>query len=224
MPALPAVPKVIRVSYKFAIGEDLGAICREFYQYTGSAATATELATAASGLSADYAENLAPLATPDRVLELVTITDLSSSTAPEGEFATSVPGTRGGVALPASAAVLASQKVLRRYRGGHPRTYWPFGSDGDMADAQTWTAGFVTAAHNALNTYYIGLAATMPSVLGTVTNCNVSYYEGFTVHTGTTGRARNVSTPRGTPIVDLVVDFVIQAGIAQIRKRLLGLA
>ena len=47
---------------------------------------------------------------------------------------------------------------------------------------------------------------------------NVSYYEGFTVHMGTTGRARNVSTPRSSPIVDAVLGFIIQEGIATIRQ------
>jgi len=58
----------------------------------------------------------------------------------------------------------------------------------------------------------------------TLAEVNVSYYAGFTLHTGTTGRVRNVPTPRAVPLVDPVTSQITRAGIGQVRRRLLHLA
>jgi len=224
MPALPSVPKVLRITYKFTIGEDNGALCRTFYQYTGPGATSVELNALATAIATSANTYLIPLMTVDRVLTEIGITDLTNPTAPVGEAIVTHAGSRVGGTLPASTAALESSEILRRYRGGHPRVYWPFGSDDDLADSQTWTSGFVTAVLTALNAHQADWFGSAPVDLGSVNRVNVSYYQGFTVHTGVTGRARNVSTPRVTPIVDAVVAEVVRQGIAQIRRRLLGLA
>jgi hypothetical protein len=225
VPALPNVPKVLRISYKFTIGADNGALCRTFYQYTGPGATAVELNALATAIATSANTYLIPLMTADRSLIEINITDLTNPTAPVGDAGVSHVGTRVGGTLPASTAVLESSEILRRYRGGHPRVYWPFGSDDDLATSQTWTSGFVTAVLTALNNHQADWFGSAPVDLGSVNRVNVSYYKGFTVHTGVTGRARNVSTvnPLG-PVVDAVVSEVVRQGMAQIRRRLLGLA
>jgi hypothetical protein len=49
---------------------------------------------------------------------------------------------------------------------------------------------------------------------------NVSYYNGFTVVTNpTTGRARNVPTLRGTPVVDTVTGIVARVQVGSQRRR-----
>jgi hypothetical protein len=224
VPPLPSVPRTLKITYKWSIGEDLGAMCREFYQYTGTGPDNTDCLTVAGNIFGSYTANLAELATPDRILTEVSVVDLSSPIGGFGITSGSSPGTRSGTKLPASACVLESQIIHRRYRGGHSRTYWPFGAEDDMLDAQTWEPELLTAVATQLATHLATWQGSNPPSVGPVSNVNVSYYEGFTVHTGTTGRARNVSTPRGTPLVDVVVDTIIRAGIAQVRKRLLGLA
>jgi len=224
VPALPPVPKVIKVEYGFTIGEDLGALCREFFSYTGAGASGTDLATLCENIGVSFATNLAPLMTADRILETVTITDLTSDTAPQAFALIDTPGTNDDTKLPASAALLQSFEIDRRYRGGHPRTYWPFGGEADMQDAQTWTTVFIGTCGDALAAHFAEWSADLVPGITTVTPVNVSYYEGFTVHTGTTGRARNVSTPRVTPVVDGITGYITRTGIAQIRRRLLHLA
>jgi hypothetical protein len=225
VPALPNVPKVLRISYKFTIGEDNGALCRTFYQYTGGGATAVELNALATAIATSANTYLIPLMSSDRVLVAIEIVDLTNPSAPVGEAIVSHAGSRVGGILPASTAALESSEILRRYRGGHPRVYWPFGTQDDLADAQTWVAGSVTAFLNGLNSHQADWFGSAPVDLGSVNRVNVSYYKGFMVHTGVTGRARNVSTvnPLG-PIVDAVVGEVVRVGVAQIRRRLLGLA
>lgn len=224
MPALPAVSKVIRVEYGFTIGEDLGALCREFFQYTGAGASGTDLATLCGNIGASFADQLAADMTADRILETVTITDLTSDTAPQAFAVVDVPGTNADTKLPASAAVLQSFEIDRRYRGGHPRTYWPFGGEADMQDAQTWTTDFVSVVGTDLAAHFAEWSADLVPGITTVAPVNVSYYAGFTVHEGTTGRARNVSTPRPVPVVDAITSYITRVGIAQIRRRLLHLA
>ncbi len=225
MPALPSVPQTLRIQYKWQIDEDLGAVCREFFRYTGAGASAADLVTLANSICASYVVNIQDLFHVSRSLLSVTITDLSSPTSPEG-ISTDVAlvGTRAGTKLPASSSVLQSQEILRRYRGGHPRTYWPMGVEADLQDSQTWTVAFVNAVHAGLVNHFNDWSTDLVPGITSVENVNVSYYEGFTVHTGTTGRARNVSTPRLSPVVDVVVSSIVREGIAQIRRRLLGLA
>jgi hypothetical protein len=224
MPALPSVAKVLKVQYDWTISEDLGARSRQFFQYTGAGASEADMNTLASTIFSSYVTNLAPMAHPTRVLTSVEIMDLSSPTAPVGVSFDGGVGTRTGGDLPASAALLESGEIDRRYRGGHPRTYWPFGTDTDLQDAQTWTAAFLTAVTAALTAHFTDWSTDLVPGITTVAPVNVSYYEGFTVHTGTTGRARNVSTPRLAPVVDAVIEYIIRLGIAQVRRRLLKLA
>lgn len=224
MPALPSVSKVLDISYNFDYSEDPMAKCRQFFQYTGGPATSADLATLASSIQSSYGTNLKSLAHQNVSLTSVTITDLSSPTAARGEWSGSIVGTKTGHSLPASAATLQSLHISRRYRGGHPRTYWPFGESEDLTDDQKWQSSYVTGVTTALTDHFNDWSTDLPPSVSTVSPVNVSYYNGFTVHDGTTGRARNVSTPRSSPIVDAIIGFAVQQGLAQVRKRLLRLA
>jgi hypothetical protein len=225
MPALPSVPGVMRFDYLWAYGEDLVARTRYFINYTGTAPTNTELNTLADAVMTDAVTNLKGLYGVDTTLEGVEITDLSSSTAATGVSSHAViTGNRSGAVLPADIALLESLQVHRRFRGGHARIYWPFGTQTDMVDPQTWTGAFTAAATTDIANHLGVVIAANWSGGTMVGRVNVSYYEGFTVVTGSTGRARNVSTPRVSPIVDVIISHIVRVGIATIRKRLLGLA
>jgi len=224
VPALPPAPKVLRIQYKFNIAEDLGALCRLFYQYTGAGATAGELATLCTAIGVSFTTYGIPLMTTDRGLESVGITDLSSPTAPAADVNINSTGTRAGDFLPASTCIVESGEIVRRYRGGHPRVYWPFGAFADLHDAQTWDSGFVTEVTTALAAHQADWFGSAPVDLGAVNRVNVSYYAGFTPHIGVTGRYRNVPTPRLAPVIDTIVSELVREGVGQIRRRLLHLA
>lgn len=224
MPALPNVPNVIRNVLKFTTGEDLKAAIRFFLAYTGSAPTNAELATFAAGIGTAFAAQLLGLGSDSTGLQTVTSTDLTSSTSGEGAASPEVVCTRGATINTSDACLLEGLHVNRRYRGGHPRIYWPFGVQGDLQDGQTWTSDFLSECITALDDFYSAVLALTWSG-GSITNrVNVSYYSGFTVHDGITGRARNVSTPRGSAIVDIVPESFVRTGIASQRRRLLRLA
>jgi hypothetical protein len=224
MPALPDVPENVRVDLYYTIGEDLAAKNRFFLFYVGSAPTVAQLNTYAADISATWGADIAPSCTGDRKLTKVVVTDLTSSTAAVGEWVGSIAGTDLGQELPASMCVLSSLVIARRYRGGHPRIYWPMGAQPDMQDSQTWKSSSVTTFTTAINNFMMNVKAFVwPGGVSLDLN-NVSYYEGFTVHTGTTGRARNVSTVRLAPVTDVVLSLDVRLGIASQRKRLLRLA
>lgn len=221
MPALPNAPKVIRIEFFMNVGLDTTAKCRRFHQYTGNAPTNGDLNGLASAVATFWGANIAPLMSVDSELKEIIITDLTSPTAAQGSNPSVIPGTRAGEPPSADACVLASQQIARRFRGGHPRTYWPLGTVNDLLNAQEWTTAFVTACQNGLDTLTTGTDNSVWAGGGVLSPCAVSYYDGFTVHTGTTGRARNVSTVRLAPVIDAVLDEVVRQFIASQRKRLL---
>jgi hypothetical protein len=117
-------------------------------------------------------------------------------------------------------AVLVNYLISRRYRGGKPRAYLPWGDAGQLTSRQSWSGTFVTAVDSAFSTFYaavIGLSAGSTTITDHV---NVSYYDGFTVVTDpVTHRARNVPTLRGTPIVDVILSFAANPRPGSQRRR-----
>lgn len=224
MPPLPDVSQVLKLEYDFSIWEDLFARCRQFWIYDGANPTDAQLNTFAATVFASVNTHLCPLAGTHVTFTRLGVIDLTSSTAAIGEATGSHPGTRGTTVLTADVCALQSLHVARRYRGGHPRTYWPFGITTDLFDQQTWQDTFVTAAESGLASHETAIFGAGWSGATILQQVNVSYYAGFTVHTGTTGRARNVSTPRATALIDPVTSTQVRKGIAVQRNRLLHLA
>jgi len=224
MPALPDVPAVLRIDMHFIMSNDDFAKCRFFLKYAGSPPTNTELDTLATLVRTEFTTNLAGLVSVDTSLNRVDITDLSSPTSAVGSDTFNVPGTLAGNVTPSSVCVLESLTISRRYRGGHPRIYWPFGNSTKLTDEQRWDLTFIGVVTTDLHNFYAGIEAGVWSGGISLQQVNVSYYQGFTTHTGTTGRVRNVSTPRTTPVVDVVSGDIVRDGIASQRKRLLRLA
>lgn len=225
MPPLPDVPKVVRVDLTFVIGEDLGAKVRFFKRYAGVAPSAGDLVEFAADIRELWTSSGLKAHTCDTdFLHSVECTDLSSPTSAYGIDTTSVQGTESDSALPASACLVVSHKVGRRFRGGHARNYWHIGAYNDLADPQKFNPGFVTALQTDMDAFYGGINSEGWTSAGTIDSVAVSYYEGFTVFTGTTGRARNISTVRVTPVIDTVLSHTVRAGVGSQRGRLLHLA
>jgi hypothetical protein len=221
MPALPSVPKVLQVVFKHTYGGDTDALCIIYEQYTGTAPTDAELSTFATACGAAWDANMAAYASSAAVsLEQVTVTDLSSPTSAKAEVAAVFPGTGGGAALPADTCFVTAYEIARRYRGGHPRSYWPLGTETEVLSPQTWTAAAVTAMTATFVGMQAAIAAAGWSGAGTISQVNVSYYDGFTVVTSpTTGRARNVPKLRPTPVVDPIVSVVGRQTFGTQRRR-----
>jgi hypothetical protein len=112
------------------------------FEYSGTAPSNAVCTTIASNIGTAWGTNMAPECPSPTTLQVVTVTDLTSTTSGEGEALLSHAGTRGDDSIPANAAVLISYPSTLRYKGGHPRTYLYVLGNADLSGATNWsTAG-----------------------------------------------------------------------------------
>jgi len=221
MPALPAVPKTLKVAAIWSDGINTDIVTRWYMQYTGSAPSSTQLNSMCGAMADDIATHFDYATVDALTLGRVHAIDLTSATAAEGDDLGARVGTNTSAPNPIDVAQVISYEIARRYRGGHPRGYWPFGSSDALSNPQRWEATYLASVQTNIEALFVALAGEVWSGGGTLQHVNVSYFHGFTVVTDPiTGRARNVPTVRGTPLVDAVTAYVARAHIGTQRRRL----
>jgi hypothetical protein len=213
MPALPPVPQVLKIQTIMSQGGTLVAFVHDFLRYTGSAPSNNDLNNVAGAISTAWLNAWAPLAPITYSITNVNVTDLTSATAAHGTNAISHLGTRAGNQLTASTSMLVNQKIARRYRGGKPRQYWPFGVAADLLTPATWTSAFLTAAAGGLTSWTNALLALNWPGANIAQIVSISYYSGTNP---TTGKPEL----RPTPIVDPVTNHTVNIRVASQRRRL----
>jgi hypothetical protein len=223
VPALVPYPDVLKVHFTFDVGSDATVGTVLHFAYTGgppSAVDATALAAFIGGAAGTF---FPAVMDTETTLTEVGVTDLTSPTSAFGSAPFTAVGTRTGGILPASTCVLVNLPISRRYRGGKPRAYFPWGTATDLLTPQQWVAASVTNFTFALQSFLTAVVGHTEgtTVVGDVVN--ISYYEGFTVVTNPiTGRARNVAKPRTVAIApDPVLDFTINTKPGNQRRRYL---
>lgn len=220
MAALPPVPKTVRIDWHFKVTDDANAMIRQFYNYTGALSQADAQTWVAAASAAFQAPGSVQGAiTIDTNLFKTELTDLTSNVAPQAIDNTSRPGSAGGNGVVAGIAAVSSYKIGRRYRGGHPRNYWPGISAGNLFNESNWTPAFTTNFRNSVKAFIAAVIAGAPVAVGTVTQVNVNYFKGFTNKTFPSGRIRPVPTPLAVPGQDLVTDVFINPRPASQRRR-----
>src|SRR5579863_1766486 len=157
MPPLPSVPNVVKITHLFDVGTDTQATTRWHMAYTGAPPTNANCTAFAVAAMAAAATGFPPLLDTDSSLRGVEVLDLSSPSGGSGVSLAGHAGTRTGEYLSGGTAVLCHQPIARRYRGGKPRTYWPFLTGADVATRQAWVSGSVVAVAGALETYLAAL-------------------------------------------------------------------
>jgi hypothetical protein len=168
------VPSTLRIDLRHSEGGDPGIANRYFMGYTGAAPSDGDLVT--------YAASTSP-------------------SSGRGVWSGSHAGTRSGTAMPINACMLINFQLGRRYRGGKPRIYAPWGVTADLNTPEKWSSSFVsasTAAWIAFITNTSGVLAGGTSVAGQE---NVSYYAGVEPPiTLPSGRVKQASKVRPGPI------------------------
>ena len=206
--------------YKFTYSGDLDVLVRHFYSFTGGPLTNAQAVTYATSFGENYNANCLALAHPDVVLTETTVTDLTNASAGTGVFASTYTGTASGTPLAAGTATLINGLISRRYRGGKPRQYWPFGTSSSLDGATAWSSAFLSALASHYDPF---LAANLGESTGStavVAQVNVSYYEGFaSVQNPVTLRWRNINKPRATPLVDAYNGYAFNVKPASQRRR-----
>lgn len=221
MPALPATPKTLRVAVSALDDAGRQIMSRLYVTYTGAAPTAAQLNTFCATLATSWGTNLKALVSTHLTLDEIEATDLSSSTGAVGIANPSTAGTRTGNPVPISSAFVVSYEINRRYRGGHPRGYWCFGTSNDLATEAIWSTTLQTAVVTGWAAFITSIGAAGWAGAGTLFHSNVSYYDGFTaVENMITHRWRNVPNVRVAPVIDAVVSYVYRLPIGSQRRRL----
>lgn len=214
MPPLPVVPNVCKMIIT-SIRSDATVENIMHVGYSGLAPSATDLNTFLNTTLVPATEVLyGAEGSTDLTGESIEMIDLSSDTGASYTAPLTFTGGRTGDFAPSSAAVLASWDIARRYRGGHPRTYFPWGTAGtyESGSAKLWDTGFIAACLAAVEVWE---AAWQPTTVGATvfeSLVNVSYYD-----------ITGVPTPphrRTTPLVDPIVGVVVKQRICTQRKRL----
>lgn len=219
MPALPAVPNVIKAQLHWSDSADNLVYNGFFFQYSGEVTGGTDVHDFMAAFVAALGSHNG-LWTDSTQLLGGTATDLSSSSGAQGTVNVSYDGDLAGGDLAGGTALVASYTLSRRYRGGKPRNYFPWGSSTSLANRQAWTGDFLTSCASAINASITAVVGNTYGGLTVANHANVSYYEGSrVVISPTTGRARNVSTPRVTPLVNPITGVQILARPGSQRRR-----
>lgn len=213
MPALPDVPQVLKAVHTGTQdGEPWATISHWRYVMSGGGApSSTQLAVACAKFVNSWRDNIRPFIGADAFddqVELIDLTTVSSATgvAPDGDAGAGGPHT-----FDLRACILVTKKIARRYRGGHPRTYWPGVAGSQLLDGGRNVDPAVLAGLQAgFTAYYTDIppAITTDGATGMSSfhEVNVSYHSGGVL--------------RAVPVVDDILGYVVQAQTATQRRRL----
>jgi hypothetical protein len=179
------------------------------------------MTTFAGAVGTAWVNTLAPMAYSATVLVEVDVQDVGPNSLGSGVGSMSHPGTRSGFACNANVCALLHFSVARRYRGGKPKMFLPYGTTADQADNRSWVPGFVSGMATAWDSFITSIqgSAWTGGTIGS--QANVSYYAGFhSVQYPPSNRYKNVPTPRGTPIVEAITGVTCATVFGSQRRRL----
>jgi hypothetical protein len=177
--------------------------------------------TFATALSVAWGADIKPLQTSNITMNEVVCEDLSSLSGATGIWTGAYAGNRSGTPLTAQVCALVNFHIARRYRGGKPRMYLPAGVEGDLTDARTWGNTFTAAVVTGINALNAAAAAAPWSGASAIGQVNVSYYLGFaSAQNPITLRWKNYSTPRATPLVDVITSASCNPLVGTQRRRI----
>lgn len=204
MPPLPDVPGVVRVDIKYTNDTDLDILTRLHFAFTGGPLTNAQANTWAENIVSSAAA-LDGFMEASTEITLVTVTDLSTSSAGVGSYPADITGSLSGGQIPLATAFLVNYQISRRYRGGRPRTYLPAGDTTSLLNTREWTSGFVSSVTAIWNTFLADCLSDAPAGITDVYHCNVTYYGPPNYTKGVLPeRVKTYSTKLAVPIVDRI--------------------
>lgn len=193
---------------------------RFYLSYAGSAPTASNCSTIGTDIANAWNTDIAPV-----VYQLVTLTevdvlDIASNSGAFGTVSVSHPGQMSAGTLVANAATNVEFDLARRYRGGKPRMFLPPPDDTALASLDKYTSGFVSSVNAAVSAFFTAVEAISVGAVGALQHVNVSYYQGFTNVTNSSGRTRAAPKYRTpTAKVDQVTGYACKAVVGSQRRR-----
>jgi hypothetical protein len=206
MPPLPPANGVVKWAFKHVNTVGATAYSHMFGQVTTPPATSAQLQALANATVTAYNANLNAFMHNSWKMSLVECIDLSASPVLPGVATNATSGSITGNPLTAETAVLINMTVGRRYRGGHPRMYWPWGGQTSLFDALHWSTTFTNPFGAAWSAFINALAGTTGGLPGIANWVNVSYY------------SHNALRP--TPVLDTVLAWNINPIPGSQRRRM----
>jgi hypothetical protein len=215
---LPASSCVrVRLIYNQLDGAEAGS--RFYLSFTGGSASHADLNTLASDIATAWETNLAALVSDQFTLVEVDILDLTTDSGNSGLWTGTHTGGLSGSILPDQCATNIEFNIGRRYRGGKPRMYMPPPDVSKLSDPAHFTSGFVTDMNTGMSAFFAAIAALSVGSLGTLAQVNLSYYQGFTNVTNSSGRTRAAPKYRTTAKLDTITGYSTKALLSSQRRR-----
>lgn len=205
MTPLPPVTNVLKYTQDFHIGSNLLAECIFHFQYTGGPPSAGDCQTLAADIQGSAATNFKTHMSNLSYVGLGTVLDLNSDTGADGQGGTVTEGTLSTLANPASTALVVNHSIARRYRGGKPRSYLPFGTANELNSPGTWTSTFASASVASFGTWITACLAFSSGGTSISEYVSVSYFSGGAM--------------RVTPHVDPIVNSLPRTRVGTQRRR-----
>jgi hypothetical protein len=198
-------------------GADWGV--RFYLSYAGSAPTGANCVTLADGVESAWVTDLTPLMHDALTLTEVDVLDIATDSGLSGQWNGSEPGTRSGVYLPVQVCANVEYGIARRYRGGKPRCYFPFGCVADLLDQGHWSNTFVGGVNSGVEAFFTAVEALDVGAMGALNHVNLSFYQGFTNITNSSGRERAVPKYRDVALLDSITGYSMKAVLGSQKRR-----
>lgn len=205
MPPLPPASNVMKYTQSWILENNLKAESIMYFQYAGGTPSTSDCQAFASDIQASAVTNFKTHMSNQSQVGLGTVLDIGSTSGHEGQGGTSTAGTLSTLYNPASTCIVVNHQIARRYRGGKPRTYAPFGTANELQTQGTWTPTFVGQISTAWSNFITTALAATSSGITLSAYVNVSYY-----HAGAL---------RSTPVVDPIVLSLGRQRIGTQRRR-----
>lgn len=221
MAPLPPVPGALKVTLVWGLASGIAPETILHFGYTGGPPSTSDCVALAASIQAAAAANIKTVLHTSQQLTTVNVLDLSSATGAEGQVSNTFVGTRAGTENFANVCVNIAGQIARRYRGGKPRSFPPFGVQGDLASPKAWTTALQTAVNTNWANFITAVAALTQGTTVLTHQINISYYQGYgTAVTHPSGRVTQPLKLRTTPVVDQIVSNQMSIRPGSQRKRL----
>ena len=215
---LPDIPTIrCRLIYRESTGTELGN--RLYFSYTGGPPSAADLASLASAISSAWATSLASLVSSGISLFEVDCLDIASYTGNSGTSTAVHAGSRAGIQAPVQVPFNVQYLISRRYRGGKPKGYFPFGNEGDFATPAQWTSGLVGEVGTQFPEFIAALDALVVGSITITNHISLSYKHLFTNVANSSGREHAVPNYRPVALHDIITGYLPKSGMGSQKRR-----
>lgn len=205
MPPLPPIGSVLKIEFKQDY-EGVAVANILHYGYDGGPPTQANLNTFAATCASKWHTQIHQAQHNSLFLTEVVVTDLSSDTSAVGTAAPNTHGDLSELAIGANSAVVASFKVARRYRGGHPRMYFAGITVDQLLDP-----------HHLDDDAYASWGDIADALLSDITSAGCPGTSG--IHAVSVSYFHN-KQPRENPIADDIIEVSVKRRLGSQRRRL----